>query len=128
MSFNVDKFRENFPEFASITNYPESMIEFWADIAALQLNQDRWGDMLTYGTQLYVAHQITLHKKNIASAAAGGAPGASGLLSNQSAGSVSVGIDTGSTTEERGGQWNLTNYGTQFLRLARIIGIGGVQL
>ena len=130
VSFNIDQFRLDFPEFASTTKYTDAMITFWGTVGDLQLNANRWGSLRLYGLQLFVAHNVTLQAMDVASAAIpGGAPGtATGLISNQNAGSVSVGIDTQASIEDAGGNYNLTSYGRSFLRMARMMGIGGLQL
>lgn len=85
--------------------------------------------MWEQGVKLYVAHEITLAAQNQKAAATGGSPGQSGGIANsKTVGSVSVGYDTTSTAEKDAGWWNLTNYGKQFIRLARIFGAGAIQL
>lgn len=125
LSSLVSTFRSDFPEFANVTTYPTSMINFWASLGDTMLNTVRWGDLRTHGLELFVAHNITLQAQDIADAAAGGIPGGGGLVASQSAGSVSVSMDTTSGAEQDGGNYNLTTYGKQFLRLSRIVGMGG---
>lgn len=125
MAFGVDQFREEFTEFTSETDYPAAMINFWYGLAEAQLNVARWGDLLDYGYKLFVAHNIALAAQN---SATGVVPGQVGLVTSESAGPLSYSKDTHSVTEMDGGHWNLTTYGTQFLRLARIVGTGGYQV
>ncbi len=78
---------------------------------------------------LYVAHEITLAMQNEKAASVGGVPGVSGGIANtKTVGSVTVGYDAQTTSEEKAGYWNLTIYGKQFIRLARIFGAGAIQL
>ncbi len=78
---------------------------------------------------LYVAHELTLAAQNAKIAAAGGMPGTSGgVANNKTVDGATIGYDSTSTSEKDGGWWNLTNYGRQFLRLARIFGAGCIQL
>lgn len=126
---NIGAFRTSFPEFASTTTYPDSMINFWAGLAEKLVRPCVWGDCVTQGVQLYVAHEITLAAQNAASASVGGTPGSQGgIASSKTVGSVSVGYDSASTSEKNAGWWNLTNYGRQFFRLAQIFGAGAIQL
>ena len=126
---DIATFRSHYPEFASETDYPDTQIEYWASIAVLRLNTTRWGSLLAHGIELLTAHSITLAKAEASIAAKGGGAGQGvGLKSNKSAGDVSVGIDTTSTIEVDAGHYNLTNYGKQYIRLARIMGIGGAQI
>lgn len=122
-------FRAAFPEFANTAKYPDAQLTFWASIATAQVNVCRWGDMAPNGVFLYVAHEITLAYQNVKSASIGGTPGGqSGPANSKAVGSVSVGYDTQQTAEKDAGWWNLTTYGKQFIRLARMFGAGVVQL
>ncbi len=126
---DVAAFRVNFPEFASVTKYPTTQIDFWAGVAELMVLDSVWKNMYTQGVQLYVAHEITLAAQNAAAGASGGTPGTSGgVASSKSVGSVSVGYDSTATSEKNAGYWNLTNYGKQFIRFARMFGAGAIQL
>lgn len=109
-------FRKQFPEFASVTDFPAPMLDFWATVAGNLVDKDRWSALYDVGLALCLAHHLTLARNNQA------APGEYGRISSQSVGDVSVSYDTGSTGEDRGGHWNLTTYGTQFLRMSRMVG------
>lgn len=127
-TFDVGSFRTSFPEFADTVVYPTSTIDLWAGLATRQVPQRIWRDQWQLGVSLYVAHEITLAAQNTKAAANGGVPGVSGGIANsKTVGSVSVGYDTTSTAEKDAGYWNLTNYGKQLIRLARIFGAGAVQ-
>lgn len=81
------------------------------------------------GVSLYVAHELTLASQNQKAAKVGGSPGLQGgVPSSKTVGSVTIQFDPNTSTEKDGGWWNLTTYGKQFLRLARIFGAGCVQL
>jgi hypothetical protein len=121
-------FRAAFPEFADIVRYPDAMLAFWSSFAVIQVDPCRWGTQVNMGIYLYVAHEITLAAQNQKAGVVGGTPGASGLANSKTVGSVTVAYDTTSTSEKDAGYWNLTNYGKQFIRLARIFGSGCVQL
>ncbi len=126
---DVTAFRAAFPEFASTTKYPTAQINFWAALAEAQVVECVWTTMYATGVQLYVAHEITLAAQNASAGSSGGTPGQSGGIANsKTVGSVSVGYDAATTTEKDAGFWNLTNYGKQFIRLARLFGAGCVQL
>ena len=126
---DIPAFRSAFPEFSDTTVYPDEQITFWAGIAELQVRQCIWTTMWTKGVMLYVAHEITLAAQSAKAAAIGGTPGSQGGIANsKTVGSVSVGYDSTSTSEKDAGWWNLTTYGKQFIRLARIFGAGAIQL
>lgn len=125
----LSQFRAAFPEFADIAVYPDTMLTFWAEVATLQVNSNRWCNQTGLGINLYVAHEITLAAQNWKTGVIGGVPGSTpGIVNSKTVGSVTVGYDTTSIAEKDAGYWNQTNYGRQFIRLARIFGSGCVQL
>jgi hypothetical protein len=129
LEFNVAAFRTAFPEFASKELYPTEMINIWVGLAAAMVSQCIWKNQWNLGVSLYVAHEITLAGQNVKAAQAGGTPGQQGGIATQKAvGSVSAQYDAQTTTEKDAGFWNLTTYGKQFIRLARIFGTRPVQL
>lgn len=129
MTLDAAQFRTDFPEFTDTTAYPDSLINFWLALAGKLLNPLRWGDMLTAGQELFIAHNIVLEARAKLAADKGGIPGASlGVQSSKSVGPVSVSYDTASALEEGAGHWNLTIYGTRYIRLARMLGAGPVQV
>jgi len=126
---NISQFRQAFPEFADSCKYSTTQITFWATIAEQQTVENVWKDMWTFGVQLYVAHEITMANQNAKTATAGGTPGTfGGIANNKSVGQASIGFDSASNSEKDAGWWNLTNYGKQYIRLARMFGAGCVQL
>jgi len=127
--FTLAAFRAAFPEFADTARYPDAQITFWSTFATAQVNPDRWCQQTLMGIMLYTAHEITLAAQNQKSGVIGGVPGGTaGPASSKTVGSATVTYDTQQAAEANGGYWNLTNYGKQFLRLARIFGSGVVQL
>lgn len=126
---DIGAFRTAFPEFSDSTVYPSTQITFWATFAEKLVRECVWGNCWAQGVQLYVAHELTLAAQNSQVAANGGAPGVfGGVPNNKTVGAVSVGYDSTSTSEKDAGWWNLTNYGKQFIRLARIFGAGAIQI
>lgn len=126
---DVGAFRTVFPEFADTTVYPDTLVDFWAELAEMQVLESVWRNAHTKGVYLYVAHELTLAAQSAKAGKQGGVPGTSGGVANsKTVGSVSVSYDTTSTAEKDAGYWNLTNYGKQFIRLARIFGARAVQL
>jgi hypothetical protein len=131
IGFNLTTFRESFPEFGDDTKYTDAMITFWASIATSLLNTERWGDLLSQGLMLYTAHHVVIAYANFKAEAGSGDAGFgfhAGLVSSKSVGGVSVSYNNQEVVITDGGEFNSTTYGRQFLFLARIKGIGGVQL
>ncbi len=123
-------FRELFPEFRDVAAYTDPMVELWLEIAGKLHDADRWGNLIDYGAGLFVAHNLALSAMDGRAAAAGGAPGqaASGIVSSKSVDKVSVSYDTSGAAEAGMGAWNLTSYGTRYIRLVNLIGIGPIQV
>ncbi len=129
MAVDTCEFKKVFPEFVDDNQYPPAQIEYWGSIAELRLNADRWGNLLTHGKYLFVAHNIALSKQAQDSADRGSSVlQSTGLIASKSVGGVSVSYDTSATKIENAGNFNLTRYGRDFIQLARIVGIGGLQL
>ncbi len=128
ISFTI-QFRMDFPEFANDTIFTDSSIAFWYGIADKMLNKNRFSTLLTYGMELFVAHNIILAYKDQTQIAAGNISGnVNRIISSNSVGDVSVSYDNNVSAENNAGNWNLTAYGRQLLRIARMVGIGGLQL
>lgn len=122
-------FRAMFPEFGDATSFPDSLVSTWLNVAALRVNAERWGDLTDTGLGYLTAHQLTLAKRNQLAVAMGDTPGqVSGPVAGKSVGKVSVNYFSPISALEGGGTWNVTDYGTQFIQLARLIGVGGAQL
>lgn len=129
MTVTAASFREMFTEFADAAKYPDVRLASFITLAGQMMNADRWGDLADYGAMLFVAHHVSLQAKRIKDARFGKVPGqASGIVNNKSVDKVSIGYDTQSTAEEGAGHWNLTAYGQEYIRLAKNMGIGPVQV
>jgi hypothetical protein len=128
------QFTSDFPEFAST---PESQFNFYLNWASLMLTP-LWGQpapagqpltIYDIGTELFIAHNLSLAAVNQQAAAGGGAPGSkNGIVNSKSVGDVSVGYDTSAGLEPDAGHWNLTTYGTRFIQMLRLIGAGPSQI
>jgi hypothetical protein len=127
--FTIAQFRSDFPEFASSTKYTDATITFWAGIADKLLNVERWDDLLLYGTELFIAHNLVSSVLNVADEAAGDTAGMSSApYASESAGGVSASFDNSSILVEGAGDFNSTNYGRRFMELAKIVGMGGAYV
>lgn len=129
MAVTPASFRSTFPEFTDSGRYPDPQIAFWITASVAQVNEARWGELTDLGVSLQVAHQLAL-STSTASGSPKSVPGTAvtGVVSSKSVGGVSVSYDTNSAIEEGGGHWNLTTYGTRYIRLARQIGAGPVEV
>lgn len=127
--FDVKAFRTALPEFADTAIYPDPMVQLWGDFATSMVNARRWGNQASMGIRLYTAHWVTIEGKNLEAASMGGTPGqTSGPINSKTVGPVTVAYDTQAAVEADAGSWNLTTYGKQFIRLARLFGAGVIQV
>lgn len=126
---DVALFRSQFPEFAEETAFPDAQVSFWLTIATTRLNATRWGALLDAGLALYMAHNLSLARQNAKAAAFGGVIGQNtGPMASKTVDKVSATYDTKASTNEGDGHYNLTDYGTRFMELVRLAGMGGLQL
>lgn len=122
-------FRQGFPEFASTSDYPDSMIQFWLDWAPKLLNESRWGEVFDLGVSLFTAHNISIEKRNLNAVVKGGVPGSSSMVMTASAvDKVSVSYDASAGLDPADGQWNLTNYGTRLIQILKMMGAGPLTI
>lgn len=129
MTVTVASFRANFPAFADGTLYPNVVIDYWLALAVKMHDTMRWGNLLDNGIELFTAHNLFLERKAMAASENGSPPGeANGPVSGKSVDKVSVNYDAGMGGELNAGHWNYTTYGQRYIRLARMIGAGPVQV
>lgn len=130
MAVTPQSFRQQFNAFVDPTLYSDAAITMYVGLAGSLFNQSRWDpNVIDFGTCLFVAHYMALEARDNMTAAAGGVPGAvTGVVTSKAVDKVSVGYDAGVVTLADGGFWNMTRFGIDLLRLARMMGAGGVQL
>lgn len=129
MSVTSSSFRQVFNEFRDPDIYSDFAITTFTTVALNLLDPVRWGDMLDYGTMLYVAHRLVLARRDSLTSSVGGVPGATGgVLTSKSVDSVAASYDTSATTHEGAGQYNLTRYGVELWGYMMDFGSGGVQM
>jgi hypothetical protein len=125
-------FRAMFPEFTDLGAYPDIAINAYSALALLRLDAQRWDSLLDYGVSLFVAHFMSLARKEAIAASRGKgnvAPGlVSGLATSKSVDKVSVSYDVNSILMQGAGQWNLTRYGIELYQLMGQVGAGGMQV
>lgn len=151
MTVSEAGFRANFPAFVNVTTFPSDSVNFWLSVAALMLPITRWGasavapapaggpitSMLDLGMMLFAAHNLILEAQAAKAAAGSGGKGIPGMstgpVSSKTIGPVSQSYDSQAGIELEAGHWNLTVYGTRFVRLAMMVGsasighVGGAQ-
>lgn len=129
MTVTPSSFRSDFPEFGNVTVYPDSQVNLYITLAVVQVTQPKWGAYTDYGTELFVAHYLSIENQEAKSVARGGTPGMRpGAIASEGVGPASVSYDNASATLKDGGDFNKTTYGIRFLKMRREIGVGGVQV
>lgn len=128
----AEDFKTFYPQFNTT---PESVLSEYLSQAEAICTEDRWQDMRNEGIRLYVAHKLTLYLRTktaegATDAQVASAGAAKGIVTNKSVAGVSVGMsESSATTAITGwGAFKTTEYGIQFLTLARIVGIGGMYV
>ncbi len=128
MTVTISSFRNDFPEFVSSAAYPDSGITYWLNLGVQLFSPAVWSTLVDTATELFIAHNLVLEQQAANSANNGGVPGInSGPLNSKSVDKVSAGYDSGASTLEGFGNFNLTTYGTRLAWLVNMAGIGGIQ-
>jgi hypothetical protein len=125
----LKQFRQSFREFADSSVYLDEQVQPWLDVANASLNPWRWRQYHAKAVGLFVAHELALSQMAQLQAQRGGVPGFGfGMVASKAVNGVSVSYNTSIGLIEGGGDLNLTIYGIQLLRLARMVGTGPVQV
>lgn len=128
MAVDYAKFVTDFPEFANATTYPKPTVEFYLALGG-ELLGPRWGTLISFGLELFVAHNLSVEYEARRAAARGQNPGA--VMSPVTGGSVdkvSYQRAAGSILDPKNGHWNLSQYGLRYIQLVKMVGAGPVQV
>lgn len=131
------QFTADYPEFATAT---QAQFNLYQNRAGQHLSTPGWGQPATnptdpsqytqydIGMELVIAHFLARAQMRAKTVAAGGVPLGKGVISAESVGPASVSYDTASATEEDAGHWNETDYGREFVQMARLVGAAPMQV
>lgn len=133
MSVNVTaaSFRQNFPEFADASVYPDARVDFWLNFAIKRTESRRWDEsgFRDEAVCFLVAHHLTMEAQAVAGGDGGAGMAAGAKTSeSQNVGGVSYSDGYDGSAYTGAGQYAATLYGRQYLDLAKLVGMGGVQL
>lgn len=127
MTIAASDFQANFPIFKG-PSYTTAGITFWITLGYMLMDPGRWGNILDYGCQLFVAHNLALEAMGTAGAAQG-IPGAiMGPVSSASVDKVAYSRDVQGAMLPDAGHWNLSTYGLRYKQLVKMMGAGPVQV
>lgn len=124
--FTIEQFRAQFSAFADPNKYSDDTIAYWISFvtATSPIDEIRWGQFYELGLRLYVAHHLAINAATTAS----GSPLGPLIATSKSVNGVSVGYSPEFGAEQGGGFWNLSVYGTEFLRYLKMAGAGPFQM
>lgn len=128
----IENFKTFYPQFS---NMPAEVLNEYFRLAQLICDPERWLEMTDEGVRLYTAHKCTLYLRtkapdNAPNAMVAAMGEAKGIKTNKAVGGVSVGMsESSATTGITGwGDFKTTEYGIQFMTMARQVGIGGMYV
>ena len=142
-TYTSEYFQEDFPQFFTVPAeeqeatplLPQTMLDLFIQQANESVLPSRWGSLWRYAAGLYVAHFAALYLDTYAPGSASAAEAAGnaaqvGVVKSAAMGDTSVSYDNAAITAgtEKWGAWNATQYGQQFVTLARQVGIGGMYV
>lgn len=144
--YTAEMFQKDFPQFtkrilpeqegeeeAVVSLVPEQVLGMFVAQANDSVLPSRWGSMWRYASGLYVAHFASLYLKTYApgsdsAAQAAGSANQVGTIKSATMGDTSISYDNSAVTAgtEKWGAWNATQYGSQLVTMARMVGMGGM--
>ncbi len=144
--YTAGMFQEDHPQFTKaippgeeggeeerICLVPGAMLQTFLDQVNDSVLPSRWGSMWRYAAGLYVAHFSALYLKTYApssqsAAQAAGSADQVGVVRTATMGDTSISYDNSAITAgtEKWGAWNATQYGSQLVTMARMVGMGGM--
>lgn len=144
--YTAEMFQIDFPQFTkaappeqeeretvAISLVPEGMLQIFITQANDSVLPSRWGSMWRYAAGLYVAHFVSLYLKtysvgSMSGAQAAGSADQMGTVKSATMGDTSISYDNSaiSAGTEKWGAWNATQYGSQLVTMARMVGMGGM--
>ena len=131
----VAQFLLDFPRFdtSAVTDpaavqFGPDALNYWLVAATQMINQARFGNLYYMACELFMAHNLALE----AYSEQGGnqtIPGlAKGMIASSTAGNVSVVYNNAAVMELDAGHWNFTTFGLRFIKLARLLCAGPLQV
>ena len=111
---SVDKLRAFYPEFASVTAFPDATITVFIEAAAEEISDEVWDTLYVRGALALAAHMLALAKRSTSNA--GASISAGGAIASMGTGEESISFATGSGTADQTSLQS-TIYGQEYLRL-----------
>lgn len=123
MAITPQDVRDRYPEFSSVTDYPDARIQTWITKGEGELSEAAWGDQYNEGLLAYTAHFLSWSAQTFSS---GGAGGSIGPVASKSVGDVSVSFANvaGGNASALASFFLSTPYGQEYWRLVQLYGVG----
>lgn len=127
---DIAQFRLDFPQFDDDTKYTDEMCAMWSELAESLHSREVFPEpAYTRLIELYTAHNISIQYKDIFTSMVGGIPtGDAGAMTVKDQGTVAYTFDGANAAIPNGGQYNVTDYGRQYLQLRNIYAKGCIQI
>jgi hypothetical protein len=105
---------------------PDARIEFWLEDAQLEVGAQAWGALYEKGVMLLAAHLLQLELDRQEDDESGSIT--SNRVTSRSVGDVSVSFARATADNSDEDWYLLTDYGAEYLRLKRRMGMGAVAV
>lgn len=136
MEFTASKFREMFPEFKDVNEYPDAQIELYIEMSGAYITTGNSrcnmlnGKRLFTALMLMAAHLLSIHLESLAKSAVGENPGSAQGGFTQSASIGDVSVTKAQIPAVDMWDWWLasTPYGQQLKAILSIASVGGLYV
>ena len=132
-TYSKEMFLEDFPQFTNLL--PEGILTTFLSQVNDSVLPSRWGSMWRYAAGLYLAHFGALYLKTYApesssASQVAAAAQSAGVIKSATMGDTQISYDNSAVTigTEKWGSWNATQYGSQQVTMARMVGMGGMYV
>lgn len=117
MSASGDKLRMKYPEFEDLTEYPDSLVDFFISEASNELEPDVWGVFFEPGSLALAAHMLAIRGRSQTAADEGAAT--AGAITAVKTKDLNIAFGSVGSAIADGGEKSLlqTPYGLEFIRL-----------
>ena len=119
------EFKIRYPEFVDVLDV---RVEFFIDEAALEVSAPRWATWFTKGVSALAAHLLKISLTINDEDNEDGSIDELAPVVSRAVGDVSITRGPYLSTDAGSDYWNLTPYGREYVRLRKLVGIGGVAV
>ncbi len=125
ITFDIDKFRLQFPEFSNVITYPDVMLQMYWDMATCYVSDEDYG-CLSGSCRELALNLMTAHLVEIGTGTTSG--DAPAFVSSATVDKVSVSTVPPPQRDQYEWWLSLTSYGQQLLALLKAKSVGGCYI